>query len=125
VDRASPHLPYAAAIEFYRKGGFRFAGMSHRGSLLCLPDGMWASPVRSARDIDAAALDLVFATRPLVQMCIIGAGADPWMVPEELRKQARGAGFSIEGMATGAAVHTYNLLVEEGRRVAALMIPLD
>ena len=124
MDRASPHLPYAAPIEFYRNGGFRFAGMSHRGALLCVPDGMWASPVLSIADIDAAALDLVFATTPPVQMCVIGAGADPWLVPPDLRARAREAGFSIEGMTTAAAVHTYNLLVEEGRRVAALMIPL-
>ena len=39
------HLPYAAPIEAYGSGGFRFAGVSHRGSLLCLPDGIWASPV--------------------------------------------------------------------------------
>ena len=34
-----PHLPQAAAIDAYGKGGFRFADMSHRGSILCLPDG--------------------------------------------------------------------------------------
>jgi len=32
------HLPRAALIETYGNGGFRFGGMSHRGSLLCLPD---------------------------------------------------------------------------------------
>ena len=32
-------FPRPAPIEAYGKGGFRFAGMSHRGSLLCLPDG--------------------------------------------------------------------------------------
>jgi uncharacterized protein len=124
VDRASPHLPYAAPIEFFRNGGFRFGGMSHRGALLCVPDGMWASSVHSTADIDVAALDLVFSTVPPVQMCIIGAGADPWLVPPDLRARAREVGFSMEGMTTVAAVHTYNLLVEEGRRVAALMIPL-
>jgi uncharacterized protein len=124
VDRDSPHLPHAAPIEFFRNGGFRFAGMSHRGAILCLPDGMWASPVRSPAEVDAETLDLVFATAPPVQMCIIGTGADPWLMPTELRVRARAAGFSIEAMTTPAAVHTYNLLIEEGRRVAALMIPL-
>ena len=37
-----------APIEAYGKGGFRFAGMSHRGSLLCLPDGIWAWPVATS-----------------------------------------------------------------------------
>ena len=34
MSEANRHLPYAAAIEAYGKGGFRFADMSHRGSLI-------------------------------------------------------------------------------------------
>lgn len=125
MDRDSPHLPHAAPIDAYRGGGFRFAGMSHRGSLLCLPDGMWASRVSGPQDIDATALRLVLEIRPAVELCLIGAGRDPWMAPPALRALCRQAGFAIEGMATPAAVHTYNILVEEKRRVAALLIALD
>ena len=35
------HLPRSAPIEAYGKGGFAFADMSHRGSLLCLPSGIY------------------------------------------------------------------------------------
>ncbi len=42
----APHLPRPVPIDAYGNGGFRFGGMSHRGSLLCLPDGIWAWPVR-------------------------------------------------------------------------------
>jgi uncharacterized protein len=125
VDRDSPHLPELAPIEAYRNGGFRFAGMSHRGSLLCLPDGMWASAVRSAHEIDEAALRLVFECMPPVGLCLVGAGSDPWLAPPALRARCRDAGFAIEGMTTAAAVHTYNILVEERRRFAALLIPVD
>ena len=41
----APHLPRQALIDAHGGGGFRFAGMSHRGSLLCLPDGIWPWPV--------------------------------------------------------------------------------
>ncbi len=122
MDRDSPHLPTPAPIETYRGGGFRFAGMSHRGSLLCLPDGMWASAVRTPADIDESALRFVFDCAPPVEVCVIGAGRDPWMVPPLLRARCRAAGFPIEGMTTAAAVHTYNILLEERRRVAALLI---
>ena len=57
----APHLPRAALIDAYGNGGFRFAGMSHRGSLLCLPVGIWAWPISSPGDIDAAALAPIFA----------------------------------------------------------------
>ena len=43
----TPHLPVPAQIDAYGNHGFRFAGMSHRGSLLCLPDGIWAWPVNN------------------------------------------------------------------------------
>jgi uncharacterized protein len=125
VDRDSPHLPNLAPIESYRGGGFRFAGMSHRGALLCVPEGMWASAVGGSQDIDEAALRLVLECSPPVELCVIGAGRDPWMVPPALRMRCREAGFAIEGMTTSAAVHTYNILVEERRRVAALLIPLE
>ena len=38
------HFPGRAPIDAYGNGGFRFAGMSHRGSILCLPSGIhgWA-----------------------------------------------------------------------------------
>jgi uncharacterized protein len=125
VDRDSPHLPSPAPIESYRGGGFRFGGMSHRGSLLIVPDGMWASVVTGPADIDEAALRLVFDCVPPVALCIVGAGRDPWMVPPVLRARCRAAGFSIEGMTTATAVHTYNILVEEGRGFAALLIALE
>ena len=50
------HLPYPAPIDAYGKGGFRFANMSHRGSLLCLPDGIWPWPPRQASEITEEAL---------------------------------------------------------------------
>ena len=125
MDRASPHLPEPAQIEAYRDGGFRFAGMSHRGSLLCSPDGIWASAVTRAADVDEAALALVLDCAPPVELCVVGAGRDTWLVPPALKARCREAGFSIEGMATPAAVHTYNILLGERRRVAALLIPLE
>ncbi|HZD91244.1 MAG TPA: MTH938/NDUFAF3 family protein, partial [Pseudolabrys sp.] len=50
----APHLPTPAPIDAYGNGGFRFAGMSHRGSLLCFPDGIWAWPVAGPRDLTEA-----------------------------------------------------------------------
>ena len=41
----TPHLPGRYAIDAFGAGGFRFGDMSHRGSLLILPSGMWAWPV--------------------------------------------------------------------------------
>ena len=62
----APHLPRPALIDAYGDGGFRFAGMSHRGSLLCFPDGIWAWPVEDVAELTADALSAAFdaGTKP-------------------------------------------------------------
>ncbi|HWT30522.1 MAG TPA: hypothetical protein VN240_05780, partial [Propylenella sp.] len=46
--------PGRAAIDAYGNGGFRFADMSHRGSILALPSGIEAWPVTAAAEITPA-----------------------------------------------------------------------
>ncbi|MBI2716998.1 MAG: hypothetical protein HYX37_21510 [Rhizobiales bacterium] len=119
------HLPRAALIDAYGNGGFRFGDMSHRGSLLCLPDGVWAWPVKDAAEISAAALELVFARGEQLDVFLIGAGRDPWPIPERLRARFRALGVSVDAMATGPAVRTYNILLAENRRVGAGLIAVE
>ena len=116
------HLPYAAPIEAYGKGGFLLAGVSHQGSLLCLPNGVCASPVTHAGEIDEAALQLVFDSVVPIPQCLIGTGPDMAALPRPLRQKFRDSNIVVETMATGAAIRTYNILLGEGRIVAALLI---
>ncbi len=123
ADRSdAPHLPRSAPIEAYGKGGFAFAGMSHRGSLLCLPDAIWAWPVSKANNIDRAALARVFAAATGIDTLIIGTGTDVWLPPPELREALRAVGVVLDAMQTGPAVRTYNIMIGERRRVAAALI---
>jgi len=124
-DRASPNLPYPAQIETYGAGGFRFAGMSHRGSLLCLSNGIWAIDLVAAEAIGEAELALIFASAPPIEHLLIGTGRDPWLTPQALDKRFRARGIVPETMTTGPAVRTYNLLLSEGRRIGALLIAVD
>jgi uncharacterized protein len=117
-----PHLPRAALIDAYGKGGFRFADMSHRGSLLCLPDGIWASPLANPDQINEDALALVFANASMIDHCLVGTGVDMVPLASALRDRFREHKIVAEAMATGAAVRTYNILLGERRRVAALLI---
>ena len=50
------HFPGRAPIDAYGNGGFRFADMSHRGSLLCLPSGIHGWDVTDPSGIDADSL---------------------------------------------------------------------
>ncbi|HTM75274.1 MAG TPA: Mth938-like domain-containing protein [Pseudolabrys sp.] len=118
----APHLPQPAPIDAYGDGGFRFGGMSHRGSLLCFPDGIWAWPVGDAKELNEDALAGVFDRARTLDFFLIGAGRDPWLLPDALRQRFRDLSLSVDTMPTGAAVRTYNILLAENRRVGAGLI---
>jgi len=119
------HLPSPAPIEAYGRGGFRFGGMSHRGSLLCLPNGIWASGVTAAHEIDEAALALVLAPDAAIDHFLIGTGREFFAISQSLREAFRTRRIALEAMTTGAAVRTYNILLGERRRVGALLVAVE
>lgn len=96
--------------------------MSHRGSLLCLPSGIWAWPVTSAEQITEASLAQVFEEAEAISMLLLGVGTQPWALPGALQARFSAARIAVEVTRTGTAVSTYNILLGEGRRVAAGLI---
>ena len=116
------HLPRSAPIEAYGKGGFAFADMSHRGSLLCLPDAIWAWAVTKASEIDEYSLSRVLAAANSIDTLLIGTGTEVWVVPNRLREAFRAVHVGLDSMQTGPAIRTYNIMIGERRRVAAALI---
>jgi len=116
------HLPRSAPIEAYGNGGFRFAEMSHRGSLLCLPDAIWAWQVSDPSQIDRYSLARVFEKANAIDTLLIGTGSGIWIAPAPLRNALRSAGVVLDTMQTGPAIRTYNVMIGERRRVAAALI---
>ena len=125
VRQGAPHLPTPVTIDAYGNGGFRFGAMSHRGSLLCLPDGIWAWPVTSITELTEAALAPVFERAQMLDMFLIGAGRDPYALPEPLRARFRAMSISVDCLGTGPAAQTYNILLGEKRRVGAGLIAVE
>jgi uncharacterized protein len=92
---------------------------------LCLPDGLWAWPVARPEDLTEAALEPVFQRADDIGLFLLGTGAGPWALPRPLLMRFLDRKVSVETMRTGAAVSTYNILLGEGRRVAAGLIAVD
>lgn len=120
-----PHLPQQAPIDAYGNGGFRFAEMSHRGSLLCLPSGLWAWDVNKPVDIGLDALAQVWVEAEVIDVLIVGTGGATAQLPADVRAHLRELHIGCEVLTTGAAVRTYNILFGESRRVAAALIAAD
>jgi phytoene synthase len=82
--------------------------MSHRGSILCLPQGIWAWPVTRPEEIDAENLARVFAAGD-VDLFLLGTGRAPWLMPEPLRDLTEARAFDLydDPMPTLAALEAY------------------
>jgi uncharacterized protein len=115
-------LPGRFPFDAYGNGGFRFADMSHRGSLLALPSGIRAWPISSVSELTDEALDLVFAEGDALELLLLGTGADIVAIPAAFRTRFREAGIGLDVMQTGAAARTYNILLAENRKVGAALI---
>ncbi|WP_439498458.1 Mth938-like domain-containing protein [Bosea sp. (in: a-proteobacteria)] len=125
MPRFDGFVPGRHLIDAFGAGGFRFAEMSHRGSILALPGGIHIWPVKSFAEVTPESLQPVLDAAEAVDFLLIGTGGDIAFVPAALRERFREAGIVVEGMATGAAARTYNVLVAEDRRVAAALIAVE
>ncbi|MGB3646229.1 MAG: Mth938-like domain-containing protein [Mesorhizobium sp.] len=118
-------FPGRAPIEAYGNGGFRFADMSHRGSLLCLPSGVHGWEPADANALTESDFERVFAEAGAVELLLVGCGPDLRRLPPALLGSLKQAGIACDSMSTGAAVRTYNVLLAEERAVAAALIAVD
>lgn len=118
-------VPGRYQIDAFGAGGFRFAEMSHRGSILATPSGVRIWPVAAFAEVTLASLQPVFDEAEAIDFLILGIGREIAFLPPSLRDPLRAAGIIVEAMATPAAARTYNVLVAEERRVAAALIAVE
>jgi len=121
----APHLPHQALIEAYGEGGFRFGGLSHRGSILSLPEGIWAFAPKRVEEIDHTLMETILARAEAIDTLLIGTGTAHWRPPAEWIAACRAQAIALDAMPTRPAVRTYNIMAGENRRLAAALIAID
>ncbi|MFD1881456.1 Mth938-like domain-containing protein [Paracoccus pacificus] len=104
-------------IDGYGPGFFRVRGQVHRGPLLMTP---WS--VEGWAGFEDTAPLLALAGR--VDVLFLGMGSEIAPMPAPLRQALQTAGLMADAMATPTAARTYNVLLSEGRRVAAALLPV-
>jgi len=104
-------------VEGYGPGFFRIGGVLVDGPVILRPEARrgWAG-------FDDRAPLLALAGQ--VDVLFVGTGAEIAHLPADLRDALEAAGLGIEAMATPAACRTYNVLLSEGRRIAAALLPV-
>ncbi len=118
-------LPGATQLDAYGSGGFRFGGMSHKGSILALPDGVHAWAATSPADFSLASFAPVLAQAANLRILLIGCGMDIAALPSDIASALREAGIGFEVMSTSAAARTYQVLFDENRQVGAALLAVD
>lgn len=108
----------ALAIESYGPGFFRLGTHVLRGSVLITPwdAGPWGGLGDSAT---------LLAMVGKIDVLLLGLGAEIAPVPRDLREILEAQGIGVEPMASPAACRTYNVLLGEGRRIAAALLPVN
>jgi uncharacterized protein len=119
------HFPGRAPLDAYGNGGFRFADMSHRGSLLCLPSGIHGWEPADPQKLALADFEQVLAEARGIDILLVGTGTELRPLNADLRASLRQAGISADPMSTGTAVRTFNVLLAEDRQVAAALVAVD
>ncbi|MBL28831.1 MAG: hypothetical protein CMM50_14915 [Rhodospirillaceae bacterium] len=120
----SPLIPGdRQVIESYGGGGFKISGERFDGSVVIFPERVVAWSVAAAGDVTPEMMAIMAgAEAPAVDLLLFGSGKGFARLPEPAVRAVRGAGIIVETMDTGAACRTYNVLMAEGRRVAAALI---
>ncbi len=104
-------------IDGYGPGFFRVGGTAYQGAIAVLPGG-----VTSWRGLEDA--ETLLKAMGEVDVLLFGMGPEIAQLPAELRTALETAGIGAEVMATPQACRTYNVLLGEGRRVGAALLPV-
>ncbi|WP_267551038.1 Mth938-like domain-containing protein [Rhizobium rhizogenes] len=122
IEIRKAHFPGRAPIDAYGNGGFRFADMSHRGSLLCLPSGIYGWDMLLGDELTPDRFQKVLDEAAQIEVLLVGTGMELRPLPADLKAALRARQISSDPMSTGAAVRTFNIMLSESRAVAAALI---
>lgn len=107
----------AVPIEGYGPGFFRVGGQVLEGPVV-----IWKAGARGWGGYDDA--DTLLGLKHKIDVIFVGTGEKITHIPASLREAMEKAGIGVEPMSTPSACRTYNVLLSEGRRVAAALLPL-
>lgn len=112
-------------IQSYTPGQFRINGEIHAGPIIVFTDSVheWTTNA-SAETLGADDFQSVIERTDELDLLLLGCGEKMELPLFKLRSTLKEQNIILEIMDTGAACRTYNVLMAEGRRVAAALLPV-
>ncbi|XVE99932.1 hypothetical protein REPUB_Repub03eG0242800 [Reevesia pubescens] len=107
----------------YTDTGFTVNGVNHEGSLLCVGNLLTSWGPNKFSEITPDSLSIFQIIRPIPEILLLGCGRYIQPVHPELRHFIRSTGMKLEALDSRNVASTYNILNEEGRIVAAALLP--
>jgi uncharacterized protein len=121
-DANRPRFERQLPLDAYGDHAFKFGDRRFDGSVLITPRGIYRWDVESADKANAASLAQIVIAAGEIDFLIIGTGEAHKRLPKETLAALARSGLFPDQMQTGAACRTYNVLINEARRVAAALI---
>ena len=112
------------AVHAYGNGGFRIGGVHYTGSGVVFQDRVLGWPIRIWGKVTRRSLHEVYREDPSVDILVIGSGVEVEAGAHIVAKELASDKIRIEVMNTGAACRTFNVLLSEGRHIAAALIAI-
>ncbi len=120
----APDPAQVQVIRTYGPGRFLISDREWREPVLVTPTGTMPWAVARAEELSLASLAALKSAATPTELLVLGCGARAAFVPPALRAELKAGGLALEVVDTGSACRIYNVLLAEGRRVAAALIPL-
>ena len=111
-------------IDGYGEGQICVASEWRTGPHLVFPGFTIPWTATSFAELTLEHFQPVLEAEPKVELLLIGAGRSSQLMPKDMRAALRAAGLVVEVMDTGGACRTYNVLLSEGRSIAAALFPV-
>lgn len=114
-------------IQSYAGGGFKISGVPYNGPVIVQPHGTvnWedVSGEEGVKALKTEDFQSLIDQAERVDVVLLGTGKMIAFLPPDLKNTLKNKGLAVEVMDTGAACRTYNVLMAEGRRVVAALLP--
>ena len=112
-------------IHSYAPGQFRITNIVHTYPVIVFPDNTQRWDITgSAEDLSLESFDILLPAADKIDILLVGCGTQGIFAPALKEKLKAAAGIAADFMDTGAACRTYNVLMAEGRLVAAALLPV-